>query len=330
MLKIAIFFISVAGLFVPVCPGAETSAALAKKALQARDYPGAASLFAKASAGGDPEGDVGLGFMHHLGLGGPKDLAKAFSSYSKAADKKYPKGIYYLGRAYKSGITGKQDYGKALKLFMEAAKAGYPLAEVSIGIMYSRGEGVKADQAAALKWFKKAVKDRQDTAYFELGQAYWKMGDDKKTIANYKVATEKGDLQVASPLGYMFSQGKGVGVDYAQAVNLYKLSAKAGFSIGQYNLGEMYRAGAGVPADNKEALKWMLISEMSNDSGNSNDGLPPRLIPEVTAKLTGAEIAEVKKAADAEFLVYKANHDNWSAERFCRDESPNLPSKRER
>lgn len=300
---------------------------LAKQAMLGRDYAAAAAHYARAAAAGEPEGEVGLGFLHHSGLGVPKDPAKALAYYAKAAGKKYPKGIYYLGRAYKSGLAGKRDYPRALALFKEAAAAGYPLGKVSAGIMYRKGEGVKASSATALRWFKQALKDRQGGVHTELGQLYRLAGDDDKTIASYRAATENGELEVASPLGYMFSRGKGVAQDYAKAVYWYKLSAEGGFSNGQYNLGDAYRAGVGVPRDDKAALKWMLISEMSSGPGNDNEGLAARSIPQVSARLTAAEVEQVRKAARDEFPVYKANHDAWNAERFLLNESPHLPGR---
>ncbi|MHB0995020.1 MAG: tetratricopeptide repeat protein [Elusimicrobiales bacterium] len=295
------------------------------KAMLARDYTGAAALFGKAAAAGDAEGEVGLGFLHNTGLGVPLDTAKAVSLYSKAAAKKYPKGLYYLARAHKNGQAGKRDYARAMALFKEAAAAGYPTANMSVGIMYRLGEGVKADPAAAKAWLRKAVKaGAPGGVYTELGQLSWRAGDPAGAVANYRKATENGELEAASPLGYMLANGQGIGQDRGQAAKLYRLSAENGFSNGQYNLGTIYFSGYAVPRDKVEALKWMLLSARSEGPGNRSDGLAAAYIPKLAATLGGAEIERAEAAAAREYPLYRANHDAWNAERFCRDESPHL------
>lgn len=306
----------------PAAAGEQTAAC---RALLARDYAGAAALFAKAAAAGDAEGEVGLGFLHNTGLGLPPDAAKAVSLYSKAAAKKYPKGIYYLARTHKNGQAGKRDYARAMALFREAAAAGYSTANMSVGIMYARGEGVKQDDAAAKAWFKKAIKaGAPGGVYTELGQLSRRSGDAAGSVANYRKAADNGELEAASPLGYMLANGQGIGQDREQAAKLYRLSAESGFSNGQYNLGTIYFSGYAVPRDKVEALKWMLLSARSEGPGNRSDGLAAAYIPKLAATLGEAEVKRAEAAAAREYPLYKANHDAWNAERFCRDESPAL------
>ena len=44
--------------------------------------------------------------------------------------------------------------------------------------------------------------------------------------------------------------------DYATAFKEWEPLAEQGLAAAQYNLGNMYRKGEGVPQDDKEALKW--------------------------------------------------------------------------
>ena len=48
--------------------------------------------------------------------------------------------------------------------------------------------------------------------------------------------------------------------DYGKAAKLYGALAAKGNAEAQYNLGIMYRAGRGVPRDNKEASKWYRLA----------------------------------------------------------------------
>ncbi|MDD2804014.1 MAG: tetratricopeptide repeat protein [Elusimicrobiales bacterium] len=310
----------------PAWAGAESAAARAKAALLAGNYAGAAELFGKAAAAGDPEGDVGLGFLLHSGLGVPKEPAKAFAHYSKAAAKKYPKGLYYLGRAYKTSAAGRPDHARAMALFREAAAAGYAPALEAVGVLYKKGQGVKASNARALEWLGKAEKRGLETVYTHLGDIYLEQNKDRKAFYYFSLAVKKGEAQAANSLGYMYATGRGVVKDHEQALKWYRLSARLGFAMAQYNLGDAYYAGAGVSADYAAAYKWLYISELTKEPTNSNNGMALQRLPAVAAKLAPSEMERLEKEARAEYLTCKANHDAWSAERFCRDESPFLPS----
>ena len=48
--------------------------------------------------------------------------------------------------------------------------------------------------------------------------------------------------------------------DYKEAVRLYRLSAEQGDAKAQFNLGNRYYNGQGVPQDYKEAVKWYRLS----------------------------------------------------------------------
>ena len=57
-------------------------------------------------------------------------------------------------------------------------------------------------------------------------------------------------------LGNRYRDGRGVPKDDAQAVGWYRKSADQGYAAAQYNLGTMYRDGRGVPKDFAEAVQW--------------------------------------------------------------------------
>ncbi|MDQ3139596.1 MAG: hypothetical protein M3Q15_02585, partial [Pseudomonadota bacterium] len=48
--------------------------------------------------------------------------------------------------------------------------------------------------------------------------------------------------------------------DEATAAKWYRLAAEQGWSEAMTNLGQAYEAGAGVPRDAVEALKWYLLA----------------------------------------------------------------------
>jgi TPR repeat protein len=54
----------------------------------------------------------------------------------------------------------------------------------------------------------------------------------------------------------MYSQGRGVPRDDAQAVAWYRKAAEQNLPLGQMNLGAMYLTGRGVPKDEAQAMGW--------------------------------------------------------------------------
>jgi len=87
-----------------------------------------------------------------------------------------------------------------------------------------------------------------------------------------RAAAEQGDAKAQAKLGSMYSQGKGVPQDYAEALRWYRKAADQGNANGQDGLAFMYSDGQGVPQDYAEALRWY---RKAADQGNANgqDGL---------------------------------------------------------
>ncbi|MEJ6591397.1 MAG: tetratricopeptide repeat protein [SAR86 cluster bacterium] len=71
----------------------------------------------------------------------------------------------------------------------------------------------------------------------------------------------------------MYYSGKGVPQDYAEALKLFRLSAKQVFAGAQYNLGIMYLNGKGVLQDDVLAHMWFNIAGANGDAdGSENRG----------------------------------------------------------
>jgi TPR repeat protein len=56
--------------------------------------------------------------------------------------------------------------------------------------------------------------------------------------------------------GNMYRTGEGVPQDDVEAVKWWSKAAEQGYASAQFNLGDMYRTGEGVPQDDVEAVKW--------------------------------------------------------------------------
>ena len=69
-------------------------------------------------------------------------------------------------------------------------------------------------------------------------------------------AAEQGCAEAQFNLGRCYFYGKGVGLDYAKAAELYRKAAEQGYAEAQYNLGYCYYNGYGVPKNMTKVVEW--------------------------------------------------------------------------
>ena len=75
-----------------------------------------------------------------------------------------------------------------------------------------------------------------------------------------KRLAEQGNASAQYNLGVMYSFGRGVPENYAEAVRWWRLAAERGIARAQYELGAMYEIGLGVPENDVEAVKWYRLA----------------------------------------------------------------------
>ena len=78
---------------------------------------------------------------------------------------------------------------------------------------------------------------------------------------------EAGDPYAQFNLGNAYYKGNGVPQDYKEAVKWYTKSADQGYANAQYNLGVCYENGTGVGENEKEAVKWFTKSAEQGTAG---------------------------------------------------------------
>ena len=104
-------------------------------------------------------------------------------------------------------------------------------------------------------------------------------------------AAEQGDADAQFNLGDMYATGEGVPQDDAEAAQWYRLAVEQGDAIAQYNLGVMYNTGRSVPQDYVTAHMWLNLAAAT---GNE-DARKAREI--VAASMTREQIAEAQARA---------------------------------
>ncbi|MFZ0913288.1 MAG: tetratricopeptide repeat protein [Candidatus Korobacteraceae bacterium] len=143
--------------------------------------------------------------------------------------------------------------------------------------------GAWAQQSAPPASDQKVIRSWEATVrLFEL-QCRLPTAFDQKSIAAFKQQAASGDAVAQCGLGRMYSLGKGVPEDYAQAAFWYRKAAEQGNAHAQCNLGLMlvldtglrqasalgYALGSGVPQNvpqNDEALLWFRKAAEQGDA----------------------------------------------------------------
>jgi len=106
-----------------------------------------------------------------------------------------------------------------------------------------------------------------------------------------KLLAEKGQVLAQFNLGNMYVNGDGVPKNDVEAVRWFRLAAEQGDADAQYNLGLMYANGEGVPENDVEAYVWFSVAAaQGHEIARSNrDIVSERLTPDQRAR--GQEIA---------------------------------------
>ena len=130
-----------------------------------------------------------------------------------------------------------------------------------------------------------------DEYFYQKGLTAYKSGDYATALREWTRLAEQGYVSPQYNLGQMYRTGQGVPQDYKTAVKWYRLAAEQGFANAQNNLGNAYARGRGVIQDNVYAYMWYNIAASSGNKIAVKNR-------DITAKeMTPAQIAEAQKLA---------------------------------
>lgn len=131
--------------------------AQAEKDVNAGDYQTAVNLFEKLAHKNNPLAQYWVAHMTELGLGVPRDPAKAIELYKKAAAQHVAAAELRLGEIYLHGDLVLPDFAQAKTYLEKAAYHGSPRAAMLLGQMYHDGIGMPIDQTEAYAWSEVAT-----------------------------------------------------------------------------------------------------------------------------------------------------------------------------
>jgi hypothetical protein len=130
---------------------------LAEAAFQKGDDKAALTLFSKLVDQKNATAEYWLAHMSELGLGVPRDPARAVALYKEAADQNVVAAEVRLGEIYLNGDLVLPDSAQAKNYLEKAAYHGNARAAMLVGQMYRIGIDTPADATKAYAWSEVAT-----------------------------------------------------------------------------------------------------------------------------------------------------------------------------
>lgn len=217
--------------------------------------PLALALFKIALEQGDISSKYSYGVLLYRGARGvPSDPAKGraiIQALAQPAGGPRFKGLPWAMSTLAS-IYAREDknYEAARDLYLKAAQAGVLEARVALGRMYLNGE-LPQDLGMAKKYFQAAIQQSDDCAeaHFLLGalemnqftpEGKERTPNTKAAFQHYQKAASKGLAEAQYNVGQAYFTGLGVPKNDALAVEYWKMSGQQGFGLAQLSLGAYY------------------------------------------------------------------------------------------
>jgi TPR repeat protein len=155
------------------------------------------------------------------------------SAYLKLAENGDFRAQTALGTLYLQRSSDNYNPKIAFKWFLRAAEGGHKLAQFNLGTLYQQGLGTRRNGRKALNWLLKVADYEGSDSSLTPEMLAW---------ARLKV-------------GIIFHKGKGVPVNYPEALKWFSKLTTDKHAYGQYMTGMMYANGQGVPKNLQKALK---------------------------------------------------------------------------
>ena len=105
---------------------------------------------------------------------------------------------------------------------------------------------------------------------FDKGCGYLADGNYTKAVECFQKAAEQGYASAQYNLGNSYYKGEGVPQNYTEAVKWYRKAAEQGDAEAQYNLALCYGKGEGVTENFSESIKWLKKAAAQGYSGAIN------------------------------------------------------------
>ncbi len=106
------------------------------------------------------------------------------------------------------------------------------------------------------------------------GNAFASDGKFEEAAKWFRKAAEQGNAFAQYNLGQLYRTGQGIPQGFSEAARWYRKAAEHGHVLAQYSLGLMHRMGQGVRQDFSEAERWFRkAAEQGHQGAQSNLGV---------------------------------------------------------
>ncbi len=184
-----------------------------------------------------------------------------------------------LGDRYWSGKGVEKDFKEAARLFRLAADLGLKQAKLRLAFCYKEGLGVTRDPDEGKRLLCSAYPDfdfsKTSDEFAAIGEAEEMEKQRAREITAIQQIRknnpssgpiELNKAEIPCFLGHCYYHGNGVEKDFKEAVYFFRLAAKQGSNVAQFNLGVCFARGEGVEQDYKEAAR---LFRLAADQGHT-------------------------------------------------------------
>ncbi len=125
-------------------------------AFESYDYETALTEWLPLAEAGDPNAQVGVGYLYLNGYGVEVDYSEALKWLRLGSEQGHQDGQVLLGTMYDNGWGVAKNPAEAVRWYRAAAEQGEPDAQVYLGLKFATGSYVDQNYIEAYKWFSLA------------------------------------------------------------------------------------------------------------------------------------------------------------------------------
>lgn len=192
-----------------------------------------------------------MGELYLFGEVIPANLTKAISCFTAASEQGYGKASYWLGRLHTDGIGQlEKDTQKAMNYYRKAIEQGYEEArewmeQLQKNLVDETITDIEIPQDKSDEELYKDAKNALEKAQFKTAYAY------------FSYLTQRNHAESFNELGDMYFYGRGMAINQAKALELYKKAATLDSVYGFFNVGFLYWNGPEEIQDPEQALQYL-------------------------------------------------------------------------
>jgi uncharacterized protein len=173
------------------------------------------------------------------------------------------------------------------KAMVALADKGDAEAQYHVGMMYNNGIGTQQNIKLAFEWFQKSTASNDPLGAYKLGCYYDGQGAgiitaDADEALKYKLIAAKAGYSLAQhDVGNLYARRE----NFEEALKWWKLAGDQGFPDALFSLARVYSAGKGAPKDLSLSYAYFKLSKVA----------PKKNVNEMASMLSKPELAKAEQ-----------------------------------